>query len=187
MARPSVSVRSWTGVGHRRLGLRCKGCPWPWWETHRMEKFAAAGAGFLLAVLLFDLMFDIQVLRQKANEVPEPVLASISAYYKRVTTDASPMGRLVALVMVATIASTVAEVVGNHGPHWAGVVIARFCHLCRGSRRWSNRTESGPTRYTAGSALCPECIGSLDLAGSPGVPCGYCGIACRAAHLGEVT
>ena len=85
-----------------------------------MQKFAAAGAGFLLAVLWFDLMFDIQVLRQKANEVPEPVLASISAYYKRVTTDASPMGRLVALVMVATIASTVAEVVGNHAPHWAG-------------------------------------------------------------------
>jgi hypothetical protein len=83
-----------------------------------VRTLTAAGAGFLLAVLWFDLMFDVQALRQE-NGVPEPVLASISAYYRRVTTDARPMNRLVAAVMLATIASTVAEVVRNHDPRWA--------------------------------------------------------------------
>jgi len=88
-------------------------------ETQGMQDFAAAGAGFLWAVLWFDLMFDVQILRQHGTEVSEPVLASISAYYKRVTTDARPMNRLVALVMATTVGSAVAEVVGDRGPRWA--------------------------------------------------------------------
>ena len=76
----------------------------------------------MLAVLWFDLMFDVQVLRQRETEIPEPVLASISAYYKRVTTNARPMNRLVAAVMVATIAFIVTEIVGNRGPRWAAWV-----------------------------------------------------------------
>jgi hypothetical protein len=83
-----------------------------------MQALAAAGAGFLLAVLWFDLMFDVQLVGHK-SDVPEPVLASISAYYKRVTTDARPMGRLVAVVMVATAAAIVAEIISRRGPHWA--------------------------------------------------------------------
>jgi hypothetical protein len=64
-----------------------------------------AAAGFLIAVLWFDLMFDIQVLRHRGSPyVGEPVLDSISAYYRRVTTTASPMGRLVALVMLLLLA-----------------------------------------------------------------------------------
>ena len=55
-----------------------------------------AAAGFLVAVLWFDLMFDVQVLRHRHHGVlPEPVLVSIAGYYRRVTTTASPMGRLV--------------------------------------------------------------------------------------------
>jgi hypothetical protein len=69
-----------------------------------------AGAGFLLAVLWFDLMFDVQVLRHRAGEVPQPVLASIAAYYRRVTIEARPMSRLVAVVMLGTIAGTGAEI-----------------------------------------------------------------------------
>jgi hypothetical protein len=40
-----------------------------------------AGSGFLLAVLWFDLMFDVQVLRrrERGGEVPEEVLASIAS------------------------------------------------------------------------------------------------------------
>ncbi len=83
-----------------------------------MQAFSAAGAGFLMAVLWFDLMFDVQVLRNR-DEVNEDVIASISAYYRRVTTEAQPMGRLVALVMVATIASVVAEVAGTRVSSWA--------------------------------------------------------------------
>ena len=52
----------------------------------------AACGGFLLAVLWMDLMFDVQVLRHRRDaQLPEPVLASIAAYYGRVTTRARPM------------------------------------------------------------------------------------------------
>jgi hypothetical protein len=71
--------------------------------------FVSAGAGFLLAVLWFDLMFDVQVLGHGEGELPEAVLSSIAAYYARVTTAARPMNRLIATVMLATIAAVVAE------------------------------------------------------------------------------
>jgi hypothetical protein len=56
----------------------------------------AAGAGFLLAVLWFDLMFDVQVLGQGGPVLAEERLSSIAAYYARVTTAARPMNRLIA-------------------------------------------------------------------------------------------
>ena len=60
-----------------------------------------AAAGFLLAVLWFDLMFDTQMLAYRDAAVArDSVLASIAAYYRRVTTDASPMGRLVSAAML---------------------------------------------------------------------------------------
>jgi len=83
---------------------------------------AAAGAAFLLAVLWFDLMFDVQCRKHAGNPLPADVLASISAYYRRVTTDAYPMNRLVALVMLLTIAAIVAEIVTGVHPWWIGWV-----------------------------------------------------------------
>ena len=85
-----------------------------------MHVFAAAGAAFLLAVLWFDLMFDVQVRRHAGDPLPADVLASISAYYRRVTTDAYPMNRLVALVMVLTLAAIVAEILEDASPWWIG-------------------------------------------------------------------
>jgi hypothetical protein len=79
-----------------------------------------AGAGFLLAVLWFDLMFDVQVLRQGGGDVPEPVLASISTYYSRVTTAARPMNRLIAAVMLATIAAIIIQITEGDAPAWVG-------------------------------------------------------------------
>jgi hypothetical protein len=70
-----------------------------------MHAFAAAGADFLLAVLWFDLMFDVQTRKAVAGPLPPEVLASISAYYRRVTTEAYPMNRLVALVMLLRLAA----------------------------------------------------------------------------------
>ena len=70
-----------------------------------MHAFAAAGAGFLLAVLWFDLMFDVQTRKHSGGVLPPEVLGSISAYYRRVTTEAYPMNRLVALVMLLTLAA----------------------------------------------------------------------------------
>lgn len=85
----------------------------------------AAGGGFLLAVLWFDLMFDVQALRApRGAPLPEPVLASIAAYYRRVTTDASPMGRLVGVGMVATIAAAVVDFVAGES-----AFAARFASL----------------------------------------------------------
>jgi hypothetical protein len=78
-----------------------------------------AGAGFLLAVLWFDLMFDLQVVRyREEEEVPEPVLASVAAYYRRVTTDARPMNRLVALVMLVTLGAIVIQIGQDDPPDW---------------------------------------------------------------------
>jgi hypothetical protein len=87
-----------------------------------MHTFAAAGASFLLAVLWFDLMFDVQTRKHAGDLLPGEVLASISAYYRRVTTDAYPMNRLVALLMVLTLAAICAEIVQGENPWWIGWV-----------------------------------------------------------------
>jgi hypothetical protein len=71
-----------------------------------VHALATAGTGFLLAVLWFDLMFDT-----------EGVVDSVAAYYRRVTTTARPMNRLVALTMLVTIVALVAELVRD--PDWA--------------------------------------------------------------------
>jgi len=84
-----------------------------------MNAVVTAGSGFLLAVLWFDLMHDVQVRGHAGPELPEPVLASIAAYYRRVTTEARPMNRLVALAMVVTLTGLVAETVGDASPVWA--------------------------------------------------------------------
>ena len=87
-----------------------------------IHTFAAAGAGFLLAVLWFDLMFDVQSRKHASDPLPTEVLASISAYYRRITTDAYPMNRLVAVVMLLTLAAIVAELVEGVHPWWIGWV-----------------------------------------------------------------
>jgi hypothetical protein len=69
----------------------------------------AACGGFLVAVLWMDLMFDVQVLRQRSGVLPEPVLDSIAAYYRRVTTEAAPMGRAVGVVMAVGIVTAVVQ------------------------------------------------------------------------------
>lgn len=81
-----------------------------------------AGAGFLLAVLWFDLMFDVQVLGHRDQELPEDVLESISRYYRRVTTAARPMNRLIAAVMLGTLAAIVVEIVKGLQPQWVAWV-----------------------------------------------------------------
>jgi hypothetical protein len=82
--------------------------------------FVTTGAGFLLAVLWFDLMFDVQVRGHAEGDLPEPVLASISAYYARVTTAARPMNRLIAAVMLATIAAVGVQITEGDAPAWVG-------------------------------------------------------------------
>jgi hypothetical protein len=89
--------------------------------------FVTAGGGFLLAVLWFDLMFDVQVRGQRDRELPEASLSSIAAYYARVTTAARPMNRLIAAVMLTTTAAVVAEIANGDVPTavaWASLALA---------------------------------------------------------------
>jgi hypothetical protein len=85
-----------------------------------MHAFVAAFTGFLLAVLWFDLMFDVQVRKHAGTPLPEEVLGSISAYYRRVTTEAYPMNRLVGAVIVLNLVAIVAEIVAAASPWWVG-------------------------------------------------------------------
>jgi hypothetical protein len=85
-----------------------------------MYACAATGAGFLVAVLWFDLMFDVQTRSNRGETLPSDVLASIAAYYRRVTTEATPMNRLVSLVMFATLFAIVVEIASRSNPTWVG-------------------------------------------------------------------
>ena len=90
-------------------------------HTRAVTAFVTAGAGFLLAVLWFDLMFDVQVSATAAASCPEEVLASIAGYYRRVTTAARPMNRLIAVVMLATLAAIVVQLARGDAPLWVSI------------------------------------------------------------------
>jgi hypothetical protein len=137
---------------------------------------ASAGAGFLLAVLWFDLMFDVQVLRRHERELPEAVLASIAAYYRRVTTAARPMSRLIAAVMIATLLALVAEIAGDDvapGVAWASLGLALAPILLAGGRtlpsavRLGSRDDTAEAQSTLARSICREhlfclaCIAAL--------------------------
>ena len=83
-----------------------------------MHAWVAAGAGFLIAVLWFDLMFDVQTRKYIGEQLPAEVLSSISAYYRRVTLEAWPMNRLIAVVMVLTLLAIVFEIVHGADRWW---------------------------------------------------------------------
>jgi hypothetical protein len=85
----------------------------------------AACGGFLLATLWFDLMFDLQVVG-RGTPLPETTIASIAAYYRRVTTDAHPMQRLIAMVMLVTLCGSVGILVERsfRGLKWVALLAA---------------------------------------------------------------
>jgi hypothetical protein len=102
-----------------------------------VSAFVTAGAGFLLAVLWFDLMFDVQVLGHGERDLPEEVLASIAGYYRRVTTSARPMNRLIATVMLATIAAILVQLAQDEEPGWvawSSIALATMPILLAGLR-----------------------------------------------------
>ncbi len=92
-----------------------------------MQALVTAGAGFLLAVLWFDLMFDVQVVPYRSRELPAPVVSSISTYYRRVTTEAGRMSRLVMLFMAVTVVGILGEILRTDGAapaRWLSLVLA---------------------------------------------------------------
>jgi hypothetical protein len=78
-----------------------------------LHALLAACGGFLLATLWLDLMFDVEAWGHAGAPapLPEAIVASIAAYYRRVTTEAHPMQRLIAAVMLVTLAGSVWTIV----------------------------------------------------------------------------
>lgn len=89
-----------------------------------------ACAGFLLAVLWMDLMFDSQV-RAAGRDGPldDRSLASIAGYYHRATTTSQPMGSAIAGVMVVLLATLAAEAFRGQVP---GPILALSAALAGG-------------------------------------------------------
>jgi len=94
-----------------------------------VNELLAAGGGFLLAVLWMDLIFDVQVLRHRGETgpLPEPVLASIAAYYKRATTDSRPMSRLIALAMAVVVVGSAWDLVASGDRKLARAAALALC------------------------------------------------------------
>lgn len=143
-----------------------------------MRVLACAGAGFLLAVLWFDLMFDVQVraARAGADADADAAVTSIATYYRRVTTDASPMNRLVALAMLVTAGAIVGEVVQGDvrtWVSWSSLVLAAGPMLLAGTRTVPTAVRLGARHDSASEQLglarsilrqhlvCLTCIASV--------------------------
>lgn len=128
-----------------------------------MTPFVSAGAGFLLAVLWFDLMFDVQIARTSgARDTGGDAVASIAAYYRRVTTTARPMNRLVAAVMLATLTAIIIQIARGDRPRWLGWValaLAACPILLAGTRtvphavRLGARTDSAAQQETLARSI----------------------------------
>jgi hypothetical protein len=139
-----------------------------------LSAFVAAGAGFLLAVLWFDLMFDVQVLAHRGDDdLPEDVLASIATYYRRVTTTARPMNRLVAAAMVATLAAIVAQRARDDAPAWvswvslalaAAPVAVAAAHTVPAAVRLGARADTVVVQSRLARGICRDhlfCVGAI--------------------------
>jgi hypothetical protein len=135
-----------------------------------------AGAGFLLAVLWMDLMFDIQAAGRGTAPLPEATLRSIAGYYRRVTTDASPMGRLVGVVMAVTLGATVVQAARGAEPLWlralpilliligASLALVRIfpAAVALGARREPAETQSACARMILRAHIvCFACMAAL--------------------------
>jgi hypothetical protein len=108
----------------------------------------AAGAGFLIAVLWFDLMFDVQVRRLDEAD-GEARLGSIADYYRRVTIEAYPANRLVAAVMLVVVAGTLTQLVtgaGGRGRALLALVCAGSAIGLAGARVVPNAMRLGARR-----------------------------------------
>jgi hypothetical protein len=120
-----------------------------------VSAFVTAGAGFLLAVLWFDLMFDVQVLGHRDGDLPETVLASIAGYYARVTTAARPMNRLIATVMLATLAAIVVQIARADDPRWvAWTSLALVAGPVGSARAWTHPTARARWRARSSATTC---------------------------------
>jgi hypothetical protein len=137
-----------------------------------VQSVISASSGFLLAVLWFDLMFDVQVLRHD-GEVPEAVLASIAGYYRRVTTEARPMNRLIAVVMLATLVAIALQLIRDDVDRWVSAVSVAAAvapiglaalRTVPGAVRLGTRRDPTATQSTIARSICRDhllCVASI--------------------------
>jgi hypothetical protein len=131
-----------------------------------VDRAVLASATFLVAVLWFDLMFDVQVLRHRgAAELPLDVVASIRAYYRRVLIDSSPMGRMVGVVMLVFTVTLIAQTfAGDVAPwislvSWAGFVFGpglAAARVVRNARRLALDTDDLTTQSALARRICSD-------------------------------
>ena len=90
---------------------------------------------------------------------------SISAYYRRATTDAWPMNRLIALVMLLTLAAICAEIVQGEYPWWIGWgsialagsgVVPTMIRTVPNARRLGIATDSAEEQSRLARAICRD-------------------------------
>ena len=130
--------------------------------------------GFLLAVLWMDLMFDVQVLGgQRRRELPEDVLSSIAAYYRRVTTLARPMGHLVGAMMLIGMLTLLLQTVRGGERRWIAVVslflfgvsaALGLLHVYPNAVRLGSRADSALEQSRLARAIHREhllCLGAM--------------------------
>jgi hypothetical protein len=122
-----------------------------------------------------DLIFDVQVLRHRSadDELPEPVLASIAAYYHRATTTSRPMSRLIALVMVILLGALGVQAARGHDPGWllatsaglAGVpMVLALTHTVPSAVRLGHRSDRPAEQSRLARSICRDhliCAGSM--------------------------
>ena len=126
-----------------------------------------------MAVLWMDLMFDTQVLRYGSGPLPEEILSSIAAYYARVTTDAEPMGRLVGLVMIATVGGAIYEVFRGDSPRGLAVaavlavgipMILALTRVLPDAVRLGSRADAAAAQSELARSICHDhllCLASI--------------------------
>ena len=106
-----------------------------------MTPLVTAGAGFLIAVLWFDLMFDLHARRARPGSDP---LSTIAAYYAHVTTTARPMNRLVGLVMLATVAAVGVQAAQSGGwLAWSSLALVLAAFGIAGGRTFGSARRLG--------------------------------------------
>lgn len=139
-----------------------------------MRALASAAAGFLLAVLWFNLMFDVEA-RGRSGELPAEVRRSIAGYYARVTTGARPMNRLVAVMMLTLVGALVAGLARGDLPAWRAVgslVAAVFAIGLAGARtvpaavRLGRRADDAAVQSDLARAILRDhlvCVGAIAL------------------------
>lgn len=132
-----------------------------------MTALLAACGGFLLAILWMDLIFDTQVLGKPRENgaLPESVLGSIAAYYRRATTDSHPMSQLIAVVMGTAVLGSAYAFFAGRGPLLlrllaltvvTGPAVLARMRVVPNAVRLGQRKDDLPTQTSLARAICRD-------------------------------